>query len=74
MYFNDKGDTNIDENLKYDAEKKKKDMMKDIIVYSVLGFIFLIGIILIIAGLAGQMLYKNNYMCYYQYVSEIPCI
>lgn len=53
MYFNDKGDTNIDENLKYDAEKKKKDMMKDIIVYSVLGFIFLIGIILIIAGLAG---------------------
>ena len=55
MYFKDKGNTDIDDNLKYDSESKKKDQMKDMIVYTGLAIIFIIGIILIIVGIGTYM-------------------
>lgn len=55
MYFNDKGNTDIDQDLKYDGEQKKKDQMKDLLVYAGLGVVFLIGIVLIIIGIGSYL-------------------
>ena len=55
MYFNDKGNTDIDTDLKYDSEQKKRNQMKDILVYTGLGIVFLIGIILIIVGIGSYL-------------------
>ena len=51
MFFNDKGNTDIDEELKYDSTKKEREKMKDLLIYIGLGVVFLIGIILIIVGI-----------------------
>ena len=51
MYFNDKSNTDIDDNLKYDSELKNKAKMKDLMVYTGLAIVFIIGIILIIVGI-----------------------
>ena len=53
MYFKDKGNTDIDENLKYDNELKQKEKMKDMLIYTGLGIAFIIGIILIIVGISS---------------------
>ena len=55
MYFNDKNNTDIDQDLKYDGDQKKKNQMKDILVYTGLGIVFLIGISLIIVGIGSYM-------------------
>lgn len=51
MYFNDKGNTDIDEDLKYDGDKKARQKARDLLIYMILGIIFLLGIVLIIVGI-----------------------
>lgn len=46
MYFKDKGNTNIDEELKYSENSSNKKIWP----YLIFGFIFLVGILLIIIG------------------------
>ena len=46
MYFKDKGNTDIDEELKYSESGKGKSIWP----YIIFGFIFLVGIVLIYIG------------------------